>query len=229
MLSLQSIFCTIMSLVLIVIFFAGSLELRIVAATLLSWALGLIAYHRLSLSPTFRQRHILFIIFSGTLLAATNNLFYENTAGRCLDLIYTRASYDPDTPGSGFTDRHDTFARRYRDDIDSVWSFLRLAFWSVLGFVSLPFVIAAIHWYAQLPPGLTATIEHLDRTREYPPWLLKAQVRAPEPKPKRDTRYNYLSDDIIFVCGANAGFERVVAGDFEGAISRRRGLSKEFA
>jgi hypothetical protein len=54
-------------------------------------------------------------------------------------------------------------------------------------------------------------------------------VRAPEPKPKRDTRYNHLSDDIIFVCGANAGFERVVAGDFEGAISRRRGLSKEFA
>jgi hypothetical protein len=59
--------------------------------------------------------------------------------------------------------------------------------------------------------------------------LLKAQVQAPEPKPKRDTRYNHLSDDVIFVCGANAGFERVVAGDFEGAISRRRGLSKEFA
>jgi hypothetical protein len=32
--------------------------------------------HRLSLSPTFRQRHFIFIAASGVLLAATNNLFY---------------------------------------------------------------------------------------------------------------------------------------------------------
>jgi hypothetical protein len=101
-----------------------------------------------------------------------------------------------------------------------------------IAFVSLPFVLAGIHWYAKLPerqPSLTDTIEYLDRTGEYPPWMLKAQVQAPEPKPRRDTQYMYLSDDIIFVCGLGGGFERVVAGDYEGAISRRRGLSKEFA
>jgi hypothetical protein len=107
-------FRIIMSLVLIAIFFTGSLELRIVTATLSSWALGLVLLRRLSLSPTFLRRHHLFIFVSGVLLAATNTLFYESTAGRCLDLFFPRSSYDPDTPGSGFTDIYDTFARRHR-------------------------------------------------------------------------------------------------------------------
>lgn len=77
-------------------------------------------------------------------------------------------------------------------------------------------------------PGLTESIEYLDRYGERPPWL-QAQVLAPEPQPKRDTRYMRLSDDIIFVCGRGGGFERVVAGDYNGAISRRRRFSKDFA
>jgi hypothetical protein len=227
-----SLFRTIMSLVLIAVFSAGSLELRIVAATLVPWAVGLVLHRRLSLSPTFLQRHRLFMFMSSVVLVATNTLFYENTAGRCLDFFFTRASYDPDTPGSGFTDIYDTFARRHRHDIEFTWDYLRFAFWSAFAFVSLPFVVAGIHCYAKLParqPGLTDAIEHLDRTGEYPPWLLMTQVQAFEPKPKRNIRYMHLSDDIIFVCGLGGGFGQVVAGDYEGAISRRRGLSKEFA
>jgi hypothetical protein len=165
------LFRTIMSLVFIAIFFAGSLELHIVAATLSSWALGLVLHHRLSLSPTFLRRHHLFIFVSGVLLAATNTLFYENTAGRCLDLFYPRSYYDLDTPGSGFTDIYDTFARRHCSDIELACDFLWTAVWSALAFVSLPFVLAGIHWYAKLPerqPSLTDTIEYLHRTGEYP-------------------------------------------------------------
>jgi hypothetical protein len=135
-------------------------------------------------------------------------------------------------PGSGFTDIYDTFARRHRHDIKLARDFLRFAFWSPFAFVSLPFVVAGNYWYAKLParqPGLTDAIEYLDRTGEYPPWLLMAQVQVPEPKSKRDTRYMHLSDDIIFVCGLGGGFEQVVAGDYEGAISRRHDLSKDFA
>jgi hypothetical protein len=123
-----SLFRTIMSLVLTAVFFAGSLELRIIAALLVSWALGLDLHHRLSLSPSFLRRHRLFMFMSSVVLVATNTLFYENTAGRCLDFFFTRASYDPDTPGSGFTDIYDTFARRHRHDIELAWDFLRLAF-----------------------------------------------------------------------------------------------------
>jgi hypothetical protein len=216
--------------VLIIVFSAGSNELRISVATLLSWTIGLIAHQRLSLSPNFLRNHILFILLSWWLLAATNTLFYECTFGRCLDIFFARCEYDIETPGSGFTEWHERFARRHRDDIAFAWDFLRFALWSIFGFVSLPFVIAFGHWYAALPyqtPSITSAIKYLNETGERPPWLAKQEL--PFPLPKRDTRYMRLSDDVIFVCGRGGGFERVVAGDYDGAISRRRGLSKEFA
>jgi hypothetical protein len=230
MLSPKTILRIFLSLVLIIVFYAGPNELRISIATLLSWVIGLIAHQHLSLSPRFLRNHILFILLSWWLLAATNTLFYECTFGRCLDIFFARCKYDPETPGSGFTDWHEHFARRHRDDITFAWDFLYFALWSTLGFVSLPFVIAFGHWYAALPrqiPSITSAIEYLNETGEYAPWLAKQQV--PLPPPKRDTRYVRLSDDVVFVCGRGGGFERVVAGDYDGAISRRRGLSKEFA
>jgi hypothetical protein len=232
MLSLQTIVRLFLSLVLIAVFLAGSYELCIAVATLLSWALGLIAHSRLSLSPTFLRRHYFYILVSFWLLAATNKLFYESTAGRCLDLFFPQDKYDSETPGSGFTEWHETFSRRHRAEIAIAWSILCFAFFAVLAMVSLPLVIAFDYWYvarAQRLPGLEVAIAYLDSTGEYPPWLFKAQVRAPEPESKRDTWYMRLSDDIIFVCGVRGGFERVIAGDYEGAVSRRRGLSKKFA
>ena len=219
-----------MSLVLIGIFSAGSTELRISIGTLFSWALGLVAHRRLSLSPAFLRYHYRYIFLSFWLLAATNALFYENTIGRFFDLFFPRAYYDPETPGSGFTDWHEVFTRRHRDDIAFAWHFLLFAFWCGLSFVCLPFVIAFGRWYAALDqrrPSLERAFAHVEKTGEYPPWLAKQQV--PVPEPKRDTRYMRLGDDIIFVCGLGGGFERVVTGDYDGAISRRRGISKEFA
>jgi hypothetical protein len=38
-----------------------------------------------------------------------------------------------------------------------------------------------------------------------------------------------FSDDLVFMCGRDGGFESEVAGNYDGAVSRRRGLPKEFA
>jgi hypothetical protein len=62
---------------------------------------------------------------------------------------------------------------------------------------------------------------------EQPPWLVKAPL--PVSPPKRDTRYVHMGDGLIMVRGAGGGFERVVDGDYEGAIARRHALRKQFA
>jgi hypothetical protein len=100
MLSPKNTLRTILSLVLIAIFTSGSDKLRISVGTMLIWALGLIAHHRLRLSPAFLKGHIAFIITTFGLLAACNELFYETAFGHIIDLFLERPSYYCDTPGS---------------------------------------------------------------------------------------------------------------------------------
>ncbi|KAF1842203.1 uncharacterized protein K460DRAFT_380120 [Cucurbitaria berberidis CBS 394.84] len=224
----------LLSLVLTTTFFLGSNELRIAIGTVLSWALGHVVQRRISLPAGFRRAYLLYVFASFWLLAATNDIFYENTFGRFFDMYFDRDPYDPDVPGSGFTNWHETFVRRHRHGIAFAWRFLRFAVCSTCGFASLPFIIPLVHWqvlefrkFAELERCLV----YVDETGEFPPWLIERRERM-QPQivePKRDTRYMKLSDDIIFVCGPGGGFERVVAGDYDGAISRRRGISKEFA
>ncbi|CAO2648128.1 Nn.00g090500.m01.CDS01 [Neocucurbitaria sp. VM-36] len=234
MLSPKTIANFFLSLVLIAVFFLGSTELRIAVGTLSSWALGLIAQRRLPLPAGFRRAFLVYLFVSFWLLAATNDIFYENTLGRILDLFFARCPQDPDVPGSGFTDWHETFARRHRDGIAFAYRFLRFAVCATLGFASLPLIIPLVHWQVielRKSAELERCLVYSDKTGEYPPWLIerRERMRPQMPPPKRDTRYMRLGDDIIFVCGPGGGFERVVAGDYEGAISRRRGISKEFA
>jgi hypothetical protein len=175
---------------------------------------------------------MVFVFLSFWLLAATNTLFYENTFGRCLDLFLTRDSYDPDTPGSGFTDWYETACRRHRYKIACAWRVFHWACWSGASFIiswCIIIVDRCCTKFSKRQPSITDAIEYLDRTGKYPPWLVKAQAPAPEPKPKRETRYCHLSDEVIFVCGHGGGFEWVINGDFEAAIARRRGLSKKSA
>ncbi|KAH7338537.1 hypothetical protein BKA66DRAFT_62275 [Pyrenochaeta sp. MPI-SDFR-AT-0127] len=233
MLSPKTVGRLLPSLVLIIVFVVGSIELQIAAATVLSWAIGFVAQSRFSLPVGFRRVHLYYVFASFWLLAATNDIFYENTFGRFFDLYFARDPCDPDVPGSGFTDWHETFRRRNRDDIAFVLRFLRFAICSTLSFVSLPFIVPFVHWQVvayRRSAELERTFAYLAETGEYPPWFTERRERMKTrlPSSKREMRYMHLSDDVIFVCGPGGGFERVVAGDYDGAISRRRGISKEF-
>jgi hypothetical protein len=106
-----------------------------------------------------------------------------------------------------------------------------LAFRAGLVAIVLSVVVLLCDWYAALSrrvPGLAESIEYPDRYGERPPWL-QVKLVVPEPWLKRDTRYMRFSDDLVFMCGRDGGFESEVAGNYDGAVSRRRGLSKEFA
>lgn len=228
MLSTKTNVRILLGFILIGVFCKGSNELRIAVSTMCLWALGLIAYHRLPLSAGFLRAHAAFVLASFCLLAATNDIFYENVFGRVFDIWFDRASYDPDVPGSGFTDWRMTFVRHHRYDIDLAWRFLRFAILSTVGFFTLPFAVAFAAW-CRKSSELERAIAYLSETGEQPPWLIERE-KPQTSVPKRDTRYMRLgSDDIIFVCGVGGGFERMVAGDYESAISRRRGLWKQFA
>jgi hypothetical protein len=228
MLSPKNTLRTILSLVLIAIFTSGSDKLRISVGTMLIWALGLIVHHRLRLSPAFLKGHIAFIITTFGLLAACNELFYETAFGHIIDLFLERPSYYCDTPGSGFTDWHERFSRRHRGDIAFAWRFVRFCFWLALSAVALPCGVAFAHWMAKEDTSLSAHLQFVtNHTGEQPPWLVKAPL--PVSPPKRDTRYVHMGDGLIMVCGAGGGFERVVDGDYEAAIARRRALTKQFA
>jgi hypothetical protein len=168
---------------------------------------------------------IIHILIAFCLLAATNTISYETTAGRVLD-IFRPDPYDVETPGSGFTDWHDTFCRRHR-----AWDVLRLVVFFGIAVLSLLVVVLCEKWRAvraKRIPGLDVAIEYRGRTGEWPHWMREQEVEK-ELEVKRDTRYCHLSDEVIFVCGKGGGFEWVVAGDFEATIARRRGLSREFA
>ncbi|KAH7088059.1 hypothetical protein FB567DRAFT_330546 [Paraphoma chrysanthemicola] len=225
MLSPTAIVRLLLSLVLITVFSSGSNELRIAVGTIFVWALGLIIHHHLSLSHTFLKYHYCFIVVSCWLLAAYNEIFFENVFGRFFDLFFVRDSFAPNTAGSGFTNWHETLLRRHRDDLAFAWHFLVFAFWTGVAFVSLPFVVG-LAALAQQTKGLERAIAHVDKTGEHPPWMANV---PPTPPPASDTRYLQLADDMIFVCGPGGGFERVVASDYESAIARRRGFSKRFA
>ena len=235
MLSLKTTARLVLSLVLILVFSLGSDELRIAAGTMVSWPLGLFVKRHFSPPAAFGRVFHIYFFASFWLLAATNDIFYENTFGRFWDMYFERDPYDPDVPGSGFTDWRQTFRRRNRADIDFAWRFVRFAVCSLLGFTSLPLLIPFVHWQVvehRRSVELERTFVYLAEHGEVPPWIVehRKRMKPKVPKPtKRDTRYMRLSDDVIFVCGPGGGFERVVAGDYDGAVSRRRGICKEFA
>jgi hypothetical protein len=222
----------LLSLVLLFVLLVGSNELRVSVGTIFFWAFGLLIHRRRSHSAKVLRHHGAFGFALLGLLLTKNELFYESTLGRLFDLFFTRPAYDSETPGSGFADWYERFTRSHHHEIDFIWRFLCSVVRVIFTVVALFCLVVLCHWYTVLPqrlPGLTDTIEYHGRTGELPPWLIKVQVQAPEPQPKRDTRYMRLSDDLVFVCGRGGGFERVVAGDYDGAIFRRRVISKEFA
>ncbi|KAF2712797.1 TTL-domain-containing protein [Pleomassaria siparia CBS 279.74] len=168
---------------------------------------------------------ILAVTINLSALAITNDLFYENTIGRFLDLIFDRWRLDPNTPGSGFT----YFCRNFWRYNGPFFVELFWEIWygiKVFLIAILPLSLWALRrWWQAF--GLTDEIEWFSEHRTTPPWRQQLTL-PPLPLPKKETRY-HLCDDVMFVCGQRSGFEKVVAGDFEGSISRRRGLSREFA
>ncbi|KAF2852278.1 hypothetical protein T440DRAFT_38955 [Plenodomus tracheiphilus IPT5] len=235
MLSQQTTARLLLSLVLTLIFTVGSGELRVAVGTILSWALGHIIFRRFALPAGARRAFHAYLLLSSVVLSATNDVFYEQTFGRVLDLFFERCSCDPDVPGSGFTDWHETYRRRHKYEIALAWRFVCFAISWIIGLGALFVIIPFVALYKRESREWAETdraYEWLHRTGEVPPWIVEERERrkAPMPAaPKRDTRYMQLGDDVIYVCGVGGGFERVVAGDYPGAISRRRGISKEFA
>lgn len=237
MLSPKTIFLLLLSLVLIFVFSAGSEELRIAVFTMCLWAVGHICLRRFALPAGFRRAYQVFFVVSFWLLAATNDVFYGNVFGHFIDLFFDRPSFADDQPGSGLTDILDTFRRRNKDDIALAWWFLRFAVCSTIGFACLPFLVVGTHLFVAScwneDRSLASVIEYHGVHGVLPPWEIerreRLKVKVGVPVPKRDTRYVRWTDDIIFVCGPGGGFQYVVAGDYDGAISRRRGISKEFA
>lgn len=212
MLSTKDLFRIILSLVLINIFSAGSLELRLAIATLTSWAVDLILHHHLALSPTFLHRHTLFIFASLWLLAAYNNLFYQNAIGLPLDLFFERDPLDLETAGSGFA----VWLGNFPEQHEGLMRLLRIIF--------LTLVVITISLFLTI----AMLLDSIASTSDFSSAEGTAQVQAPGPEPKHDTRYVYLSDELIFVCGRHGGFESVVAGDLEAAIRRRRPVEPAF-
>ncbi|OAL00572.1 hypothetical protein IQ06DRAFT_146218 [Phaeosphaeriaceae sp. SRC1lsM3a] len=202
MLPTEDFFRIILSLVLTIIFTTGSFELRLAVGTLLSWALGLILHQRLALSPAFLRRHAVCIFASFWLLAAYNNLFYQNVIGRPLDLFFGRDEHDLETPGSGFS----LWLETADEEFEWVMGIFRIIFLTVVALTTAVLLSAAM------------LLDSIANTA-YPS---SVQVQAPQAKSKHDTRYVYLSDELISVCGRYGGFESVVAGDLEAAIRRRR-------
>ncbi|KAF1942770.1 hypothetical protein EJ02DRAFT_161345 [Clathrospora elynae] len=208
-----------LALTLAVVFLVGSTELQIAVGTLLSWALSHIALRRFGLLAAFRRVHLAYVFVTFWLLVATNDLFYINTFGRTLDLFFARDSLDPDMPGSGFTDWHEYLRYRNRHGIEFAWHLLRSAVrWSLCA-VALPFLVVLGHWLVTPCPTtiLERRFAHMTETGEMPP------------PSKKETRYCRLGDDIIFVCGPVGVFDNVIAGDYDGAILRRRGFYRQFA
>ncbi|CAA9966465.1 hypothetical protein PTMSG1_09824 [Pyrenophora teres f. maculata] len=229
MLSTQNKLRLFLGLVLTVIFAASSQELRIAVGFLFSWALGLVLQRRFALPAGFRKAHNTYMFVSFWLLAVFNNPFYENTFGRLLDVFFKRDRFDPDVPGSGFTDWHETYRRRHKDEIDSFRQSLQdTIFWTLLAVFLVIFVLLW-HWVDDTytkSTEISRTITYLSKHGVPPP------LRHKQPEPsvsKRDTRYNRLSDELIFVCGPSGGLETVIDGDVEGAIARRRQLRPRYA
>jgi hypothetical protein len=223
-------------LVLLALFLAcwtDTPDLRTATLTMTTWALGPILLTKFSLPRWLRRAHALYMLVSSVALAATNDLFYYNTLGRLLDLFFWRdIHYAPDTPGSGFTDWAVTFRRRNAWQIEGAWRTLSNIFWTCV-VVAVLFLVSVFIKLVTTP----SANDEIERTVCYmqenggktSPWLEeKRRVKVPE-MAKRVTRYNWLSDELIFVCGPGEGLETVVDGDFEGTVARRRALRKRFA
>jgi len=99
----------LLSLVLIFIFTTSSDELRIATGTILSGDLGHKILCRFPLPAHIQQTFYAYFLLSLVALAATNDLFYEQTCGRFWDMYFERCDCDPDVPGSGFADWRDAF------------------------------------------------------------------------------------------------------------------------
>ncbi|KAI2477174.1 hypothetical protein Ptr902_11247 [Pyrenophora tritici-repentis] len=173
-----------LGMVLAVTIAASSQELRIAVGIFFSWALGHVLLRRFAFPAGFGKAHNTYIFVTFWLLAAFNNPFYENTSGRLLD-IFTRDRFDPDVPGSGFTDWHETYRRRH-EEVDSL---LATIFWTL----SLAFLALFVSLWRWVDDTYTKSTQ-LSRTITY---LCEHGVPPPLPHKqpevsvsKRDTRYN---------------------------------------
>jgi len=229
MLSMLNKLRLFLSLVFIAVLAAGSSELRIAVCILFSWALGHAIQHRFALPDGFRQTYNVHVFVSFWLLAAFNDPFYENTFGRLLDVFFERDRFDTDVPGSGFTEWHETYRCRHKDEINFFWQLFCAAIGWTLFSVALVFLVSLWHWVVDTYSATTEMsriITYLGKHGVPPPPLYKQPEVSVS---KRDTRYNRLSGELIFVCGCGGGLETVIDGDIEGVIARRRQLRPRFA
>lgn len=161
------------------------------------------------------------------LLAATNDISYENTAGRCFDVFFARPWYDSETPGAGFTSWRVGFCRRNRHELGFAWDVVRVVvrwgFVCVVAPVVLMGVCAVKKLMMDNDDDLVRKIEALNTKTLW----TKERIELVKHIPAMP-RYIRLSEDLIFVCGPQGGFE-TVANDVVGAIARPRELVKMFA
>jgi hypothetical protein len=209
-----------LSLVLIAVCTAGSEELQIAVGTLFSWATGHILLHHFALPAGFRHAHLTYIIVSCWLLAAYNDLFWENTCGRFLDLYFDR--WHQDISGSGFTAWYVTYRRRHAYEVEFFWRFLRATVGWSFAALSLPFLVPLAHWWST--PSWQSQFER--RCREL--GELELEARSTPLPLKREMRYFPRHEGHVVV----PQFGSVVAGDYDyegAAVWRRHQLTRQFA
>lgn len=232
MLSFNIIFNFLLGLVLSAVVAWGSEELRIAVGTVSSWALGHLLLRRFAALPAgFRRAFHAYLFVSFWLLAAYNDIFWENVFGRVLDLWFPRRGPN-DCPGGGFTYWVYIFRRRHAYEIAFACRFLHFAVRSVLAAVFVVLAVPLVHWQVKVhreQARLERAIAYLHEYGELPPWD-RVQPPVEMPPPKRDTIYMRLSDDIVIVCGPGGGFATVVAGVLEDSPpSRMPGHYKVFS
>jgi hypothetical protein len=117
--------------------------------------------------------------------------------------------YDPHTPGSGYTDWAVTFRRRNAYQIDCVWGTLSTIIWTcvVVAVLFLVLVFVKLVTTPSASDEIERTICYMgENGGKEPPWREeKTRMKVPE-KAKRDTRYNWLSDELILCVWAWWGF-----------------------
>lgn len=220
--STKTVLDLLLSLVLIKAFLWCSSELQTIIMVIISWGLGLAIVERLSLPVACWRALIIYVVATSWLLAATNNMFFENFFGGFLGLFFARTT---DSPGSGFTTWLEVFFHRRQANLQLVWLFFRPMVFTTLRFVG-PFGPVILVCRFLLVPGRETDESRFGPEAEFswPPSFEEPRPALSPSPPKRDTRYMVWggSGEVIFVCGQDGGFEKVVDGDIEGAIARRR-------
>jgi len=207
-----------LSLMLMNILLFGSNELRLCLLSFSAWSIGglFFARNRHHISAPRLARYFLAAVFVNfCTMVAYNDLFYYEVVGRFLDIFFARAWFELDVPGSGFELFCDVFWRRHGWIFFAVLSALwRAAVILLFGILIPPtFIIVRFvrRWTKEMDER-DAAFARLDALPR--PWD-KGYQAPPPPPPTSDTRANFLRD--------------TQRRDFEDAVSRLRGLSKEFA